>query len=190
MHERVTKGGQDDPYVVSGQRLQRVLAYAGVALCRACEQPITDGRVSVSGVTVIEVGVRVDPPTREIRIDGSRILTNPELITLMLHKPTEVVITMEDPEDHPIVAQYERDYLTEYPELPDSLHLVHVGRLDTEAEGPLLLFNDGKLFYRLTHPSFEIAKTHAATVEGRVESWIPCELRRDIELEDGEARTG
>ena len=188
MRERATKGGQDDPHVASGQRLQKVLAHAGVASRRACEQLIADGRVSVDGVTVTEAGVRVDPLTQEIRVDGSRILTNPELITLMLHKPAGVVTTMEDPEGRPTVAQYGRDYLTEHPELPDSLRLVHVGRLDTETEGLLLLSNDGELSHRLMHPSFEIAKTYVAIVEGQVEAWVPRKLRRGIELEDGEAR--
>ena len=188
MRERATKGGQDDPHVASGQRLQKVLAHAGVASRRACEQLIADGRVSVDGVTVTEAGVRVDPLTQDIRVDGSRILTNPELITLMLHKPAGVVTTMEDPEGRPTVAQYGRDYLAEHPELPDSLRLVHVGRLDTETEGLLLLSNDGELSHRLMHPSFEIAKTYVAIVEGQVEPWVPRKLRRGIELEDGEAR--
>ena len=188
MRERATKGGQDDPHVASGQRLQKVLAHAGVASRRACEQLIADGRVSVDGITVTEAGVRVDPLTQEIRVDGSRILTNPELITLMLHKPAGVVTTMEDPEGRPTVAQYGRDYLAEHPELPDSLRLVHVGRLDTETEGLLLLSNDGELSHRLMHPSFEIAKTYVAIVEGQVEPWVPRKLRRGIELEDGEAR--
>lgn len=188
MRERATKGGQDDPHVASGQRLQKVLAHAGVASRRACEQLIADGRVSVDGISVTEAGVRVDPLTQEIRVDGSRILTNPELITLMLHKPAGVVTTMEDPEGRPTVAQYGRDYLTEHPELPDSLRLVHVGRLDTETEGLLLLSNDGELSHRLMHPSFEIAKTYVAIVEGQVEPWVPRKLRRGIELEDGEAK--
>ena len=188
MRVRATKGGQDDPHVASGQRLQKVLAHAGVASRRACEQLIADGRVSVDGITVTEAGVRVDPLTQEIRVDGSRILTNPELITLMLHKPAGVVTTMEDPEGRPTVAQYGRDYLTEHPELPDSLRLVHVGRLDTETEGLLLLSNDGELSHRLMHPSFEIAKTYVAIVEGQVEPWVPRKLRRGIELEDGEAK--
>ena len=188
MRERATKGGQDDPHVASGQRLQKVLAHAGVASRRACEQLIADGRVSVDGITVTEAGVRVDPLTQEIRVDGSRILTNPELITLMLHKPAGVVTTMEDPEGRPTVAQYGHDYLAEHPELPDSLRLVHVGRLDTETEGLLLLSNDGELSHRLMHPSFEIAKTYVAIVEGQVEPWVPRKLRRGIELEDGEAK--
>ena len=188
MRERASKGGQDDPHVASGQRLQKVLAHAGVASRRACEQLIADGRVSVDGVTVTEPGVRVDPLTQEIRVDGSRIITNPELITLMLHKPAGVVTTREDPEGRPTVARYGHDYLAQHPELPGSLRLVHVGRLDTETEGLLLLSNDGELSHRLMHPSFEITKTYVAIVEGQVEPWVPRKLRRGIELEDGEAR--
>ena len=188
MRERATKGGQDDPHVASGQRLQKVLAHAGVASRRACEQLIADGRVSVDGISVTEAGVRVDPLTQEIRVDGSRILTNPELITLMLHKPAGVVTTMVVGVGWRSVAQYGRDYLAEHPELPDSLRLVHVGRLDTETEGLLLLSNDGELSHRLMHPSFEIAKTYVAIVEGQVEPWVPRKLRRGIELEDGEAK--
>ena len=188
MRERASKGGQDDPHVASGQRLQKVLAHAGVASRRACEQLIADGRVSVDGITVTEPGVRVDPLTQEIRVDGGRILTNPELITLMLHKPAGVVTTMEDPGGRPTVAQYGNDYLAQHPELPDSLRLVHVGRLDTETEGLLLLSNDGELSHRLMHPSFEISKTYVAIGEGQVEPWVPRKLRRGIELEDGEAR--
>ena len=86
------------------------------------------------------------------------------------------------------MAQYGHDYLAQHPELPDSLRLVHVGRLDTETEGLLLLSNDGELSHRLMHPSFEISKTYVAIVEGQVEPWVPRKLRRGIELEDGEAR--
>ncbi len=145
MRERASKGGQDDPHVASGQRLQKVLAHAGVASRRACEQLIADGRVSVDGITVTEPGVRVDPLTQEIRVTAAGSSPTPELITLMLHKPAGVVTTMEDPEGRPTVAQYGLDYLAEHPELPDSLRLVHVGRLDTETEGLLLLSNDGEL---------------------------------------------
>lgn len=188
MRERASKGGQDDPHVASGQRLQKVLAHAGLASRRACEQLIADGRVSVDGVTVTEPGVRVDPVAQEIRVDGSRVLTNPELVTLILHKPAGVVTTMEDPDGRPTVAQYGRDYLAQHSELPDSLRLVHVGRLDTETEGLLLLSNDGELSHRLMHPSFKIAKTYVAIVEGQVEPWVPRKLRRGIELEDGEVQ--
>lgn len=185
--ERTARGGRDDPHVDGGQRLQKVLAHAGVASRRASEQLITAGRVSVGGVTVWEPGLRVDPTAQEIRVDGHRILADPGLITIVLHKPAGVVTTMEDPGGRPTVAQYARRYLEDHPELPARARLVHVGRLDAETEGLLLLSNDGELSHRLMHPSFEIAKTYVAIVQGRVEPWVPRKLRRGIELEDGPA---
>ncbi len=181
----------DDPYVVGGQRLQKVLAHAGVGSRRVCEQLIAAGRVSVDGVRVTEPGVRVDPAIQEIRVDGSRVLTDPDVITIMLHKPTGVVTTMEDPEGRPTVAEYAERFLTEHAEQlggaekAAALRLVHVGRLDADTEGLLLLSNDGELTHRLTHPSYEVAKTYVAVVEGRVGAGLPQRLRRGVELEDG-----
>ncbi|MCR2052955.1 rRNA pseudouridine synthase [Actinomyces bowdenii] len=182
---RGARGGEQDPHVEGGQRLQKVLAHAGVASRRASEQLITAGRVSVAGVTVWEPGLRVDPAAQEIRVDGRRILADPGLITVLLHKPAGVVTTMEDPGGRPTVAQYAQRYLADHPELPAQARLVHVGRLDAETEGLLLLSNDGELSHRLMHPSFEIAKTYVAIVQGQVEPWVPRKLRRGIELEDG-----
>ena len=188
---RAARGGIDDPHVAGGERLQKVLAHAGVASRRACEALIASGRVSVDGVTVTGPGVRVDPAAQEIRVDGARVLTDPDVITVMLHKPAGVVTTMEDPEGRPTVAELGARWVAEHAaelESPGSIRLVHVGRLDTETEGLLLLSNDGELAHRLTHPSYEIAKTYVAIVEGRVEHWVPRKLRRGIELDDGEAR--
>lgn len=185
---RTGRGGRDDPHVAAGQRLQKVLAHAGVASRRASEQLIAEGRVSVAGVTVWEPGLRVDPTSQEIRVDGHRILADPGLITIVLHKPAGVVTTMEDPGGRPTVARYAQRYLEDHPELPAQARLVHVGRLDAETEGLLLLSNDGELSHRLMHPSFEIAKTYVAIVEGQVEAWVPRKLRRGIELEDGPAK--
>ncbi|NDR52630.1 pseudouridine synthase [Actinomyces sp. 565] len=188
------RGGRarpDDPYVVGGQRLQKVLAHAGVGSRRVCEQLIATGRVSVDGVRVTEPGVRVDPATQEIRVDGSRVLTDPDVITVMLHKPVGVVTTMEDPQGRPTVAEYTEQYLAEHaeqlggPEKASALRLVHVGRLDADTEGLLLLSNDGELTHRLTHPSYEVAKTYVAVVRGHVSSGLPSRLKRGIELEDG-----
>ena len=191
MRERATKGGQDDPHVASGQRLQKVLAHAGIASRRACEALIASGRVSVGGVTVTGAGVRVDPATQEIRVDGARVLTDPDVVTVMLHKPAGMVTTMEDPGGRPTVGEQGARWVTEHAdelESPESIRLVHVGRLDTETEGLLLLSNDGELAHRLMHPSYEIAKTYVAIVEGRVEHWVPRRLKRGIELDDGAAR--
>ncbi|QKD79704.1 MULTISPECIES: pseudouridine synthase [Actinomyces] len=198
---RASRGGEDDPHVDSGQRLQKVLAHAGVASRRACEAIIAQGRVSVDGVVVTEVGVRVDPARQEIRVDGSRILTNPDVLTVMLHKPAGVVTTMEDPEGRPTVAELGERYVAERAEelsqrggargadrgdgAGGRIRLVHVGRLDTDTEGLLLLSNDGELSHRLMHPSYEISKTYVAIVQGRVEPWVPRKLKRGIELEDG-----
>ena len=109
----------------------------------------------------------------------------------MLHKPAGVVTTMEDPQGRPTVAGLAERYLDEHAQelgVRERPRLVHVGRLDTQTEGLLLLSNDGELSHRLMHPSFEIAKTYVAIVEGQVEPWVPRKLRRGIELEDGEAK--
>lgn len=185
---RASRGGSEDPHVSGGQRLQKVLAHAGVASRRACEGLIAAGRVSVDGVTVTEVGLRIDPLTQEVRVDGSRILTDPDVVTVVLHKPAGVVTTMDDPDGRPTVAEYGRRWVDEHAselDAPESIRLVHVGRLDTETEGLILLSNDGELSHRLMHPSYEIAKTYVAIVEGKVEPWVPRKLRRGIELEDG-----
>ena len=186
---RAARGGADDPYVAGGERLQKVLAHAGVASRRSCERLIAEGRVSVDGVVVTEVGVRVDPVAQEIRVDGSRILTDPDVLTVVLNKPAGVVTTMEDPDGRPTVAEYAQRYLAERGAAGEpasgTVRLVHVGRLDTETEGLLLLSNDGELSHRLMHPSYEIAKTYVAIVEGEVERWVPRKLRRGIELDDG-----
>ncbi|WP_194948070.1 pseudouridine synthase [Actinomyces trachealis] len=189
--KRASRGGEDDPHVEHGERLQKVLAHAGVASRRACEQIIAAGRVSVDGVTVTEAGLRVDPSNQKIRVDGQRILTNPEVVTLLFHKPAGVVTTMEDPQGRPTVGDYARRWVVEHSEelaATGEVRLVHVGRLDTETEGLLLLSNDGELSHRLMHPSFEIAKTYVAIVEGIVEPWVPRKLRRGIELDDGLAQ--
>ncbi|WP_250707801.1 pseudouridine synthase [Actinomyces sp. 217892] len=188
---RSGRGGEADPHVEDGERLQKVLAHAGVASRRACEDLIASGRVSVDGVVVTEVGVRVDPTAQEIRVDGTRILTNPDVITVLLHKPAGVVTTMEDPQGRPTIAELAERYVAEHAdeiEHPDSVRLVHVGRLDAETEGLILLSNDGELSHRLMHPRYEISKTYVAIVEGEVEHWVPRKLRRGIELEDGPAQ--
>ncbi|MDU0347930.1 pseudouridine synthase [Actinomyces sp. MRS3W] len=183
--------GAADPYTVGGERLQKVLAHAGVASRRVCEELIAAGRVSVDGVRVTEPGVRVNPATQEIRVDGSRVLTDPDILTIMLHKPAGVVTTMDDPEGRPTVAEFAERYLAEHADelggaaKTAALRLVHVGRLDAETEGLLLLSNDGELTHRLTHPSYEVAKTYVAIVEGHVAPWVPRKLKRGIELEDG-----
>ncbi|ALC99155.1 MFS transporter [Actinomyces sp. oral taxon 414] len=184
-------GGAKDPHVPGGERLHKVLAHAGVASRRACEGLIAAGRVSVDGVVVTDQGVRVDPATQVIRVDGSRIIADPDILTVVLHKPAGVVTTMADPDGRPTVADFARRHLQAHAgdiAHPERVRLVHVGRLDTDTEGLLLLSNDGELAHRLMHPGYEIPKTYVAIVTGRVEPWAARKLRRGIELEDGPAR--
>jgi 23S rRNA pseudouridine2605 synthase len=159
-----------------GVRLQKVLAAAGLGSRRACEELITAGRVTVNGAVARELGVRVDPARDAIHVDGLRVQLDPTLVTLALHKPVGVVSTMHDPRGRPSLEAYVADR----PE-----RLFHVGRLDADTSGLLLLTNDGELGHRLTHPSYEIPKTYVATVQGRVERGLGKRLRAGVELEDG-----
>ena len=188
---RSPRGGAGDPHVPGGERLHKVLAHAGVASRRACEGLIAAGRVSVDGTVVTDQGVRVDPAAQVIRVDGSRIIADPDILTVVLHKPAGVVTTMADPDGRPTVADFARRHLQAHAgdiAHPERVRLVHVGRLDTDTEGLLLLSNDGELAHRLMHPGYEIPKTYVAIVTGRVEPWAARKLRRGIELEDGPAR--
>lgn len=171
---RASGGG--DVHDPEGVRLQKVLAGAGLGSRRACEELIAAGRVSVNGQVVRELGVRVDPRTAVLHVDGRRIQLDTSLVTLALNKPAGVVSTMSDERGRPSLAQYVADR----PE-----RLFHVGRLDAETEGLLLLTNDGELANRLAHPSHGVPKTYLATVAGRVRPAVGKQLRQGIELEDG-----
>ncbi|MGC5617297.1 pseudouridine synthase [Georgenia sp. Z1491] len=168
-----------DPHTPEGVRLQKVLAGAGVASRRASEELIAAGRVSVDGTIVRELGTRVDPATAVIHVDGSRVQLDDTLLTLALNKPRGVVSTMDDPDGRASLAQYVEGR-TE--------RLFHVGRLDADSEGLILLSNDGELAHRLTHPSYEVPKTYLATVEGRIAKAVSAQLREGLELEDGFVR--
>ncbi|WP_127129109.1 pseudouridine synthase [Georgenia sp. SYP-B2076] len=173
----MNENGKDrDVHVPGGVRLQKVLASAGLGSRRACEDIISTGRVTVDGQVVRELGVRVDPATAVIHVDGMRVQLDDSMVTVALNKPAGVVSTMDDPDGRPSLAQYVADR----PE-----RLFHVGRLDAETEGLLLLTNDGELAHRLTHPSYEVLKTYLATVEGRVPRGMAQQLKKGIELEDG-----
>lgn len=156
-------------------RLQKVMASAGVGSRRYCEELISAGRVEVNEKGVYP-GMRVDPRVDVIRVDGRRIPTAPDLVHLALNKPAGVVSTMSDPHGRPSLA----DYVAERPE-----RLFHVGRLDAETEGLILLTNDGELAHRLTHPSYEVAKTYLAEVPGPVPRTVIRRIRDGIELDDG-----
>lgn len=159
--------------------MQKVLASAGFGSRRACENLISAGRVSVGGIVVREQGLRVDPSTAVITVDGERINVRSDLVYLALNKPRGVLSTMSDPDGRPTVG----DYVAERPE-----RLFHVGRLDADSEGLLLMTNDGELAHRLTHPSFGIQKTYLAAVPGPVPRDLGKRLRAGIELDDGPVR--
>jgi 23S rRNA pseudouridine2605 synthase len=162
-----------------GIRLQKVLAAAGLGSRRACEVLIAEGRVSVDGQIVREQGMRVDPGTAVIRVDTMRINTASDRVYLALNKPAGMVTAMTDPEGRPSVG----DLVANRKE-----RLFHVGRLDADTEGLLLLTNDGELAHRLSHPSFEVPKTYLAEVLGPVARDVGRRLREGVDLEDGVVR--
>jgi 23S rRNA pseudouridine2605 synthase len=162
-----------------GIRLQKVLAAAGVGSRRACDELIAQGRVEVGGVTVREMGVRVDPDTSVIKVDGVRVSVGTRTVHLALNKPIGVVSTMSDDKGRPSVGDYVRSR---------DQRLFHVGRLDADTEGLLLLTNDGDLAHRLAHPSYEVPKTYLAEVTGPIAKDVSRRLKAGIELEDGLAR--
>jgi 23S rRNA pseudouridine2605 synthase len=161
----------------AGVRLQKVLAAAGIASRRASEVLISEGRVEVNSEVVLEQGRRVDPEHDVIRVDGSRIPPPRRHRYLALNKPRGVVATMSDPEGRRTVADLIAPHSTE--------RLFHVGRLDTDTEGLLILTNDGDFAHRLAHPSFQVPKTYIAEVNGAVGEQTLRRLRRGISLEDG-----
>lgn len=167
---------KNDPHVDSGIRLQKVISQAGVASRRHAEILITSGRVRVDDKVVRKLGTRVDPSRQVIHVDGERLLLDTESLTIALNKPVGVVSTMDDPEGRSCLADYTQDY---------NQRLFHVGRLDTDTAGLILLTNDGELAHRLMHPSFEIPKTYVATVPGEVPRGLRKKMLRGIELEDG-----
>lgn len=159
-----------------GIRLQKVLSRAGIASRRAAEEMIADGRVTVNGEEVTEMGRRVDPDTAVIRVDGRRVAVREDLEYLALNKPRGMHTTMSDEQGRPCVG----DLVAEHGQ-----RLFHVGRLDADTEGLLLLTNDGDLAHKLTHPSFGIAKRYVAEVPGPVPKDLGKTLRSGIELDDG-----
>ena len=162
-----------------GVRLQKVLAAAGIGSRRACEEMIAQGRVEVDGRVVREQGLRVDPRRAVVRVDGERVPTAPDTVVLALNKPRGVVTAMTDDLGRPCVG----DYVTERTE-----RLFHVGRLDSDTEGLLLLTNDGVLAQHLAHPSHGVAKTYVALVPGPIPRDVGRQLRAGIELDYGPAK--
>lgn len=170
---------QHDVHVADGVRLQKVLAGAGLGSRRACEELIAKGRVEVNGAIVRELGVRIDPQRAVVHVDGLRVQLDSSLVTMALNKPLGVVSTMHDPEGRPSLDQYVANR-------PD--RLFHIGRLDAESEGLLLLSNDGELAHRLAHPKYQVPKTYLVNATGRVRASHGKDLLAGIELDDGPAR--
>ena len=165
-----------------GVRLQKVLSQAGIASRRNAERMILDGRVEVDGRIVTELGTRVDPDSADIRVDGSRLVLDQSMVYLAVNKPVGMHSTMSDDRGRPCIGD-----LIEH-RVRGNAALFHVGRLNADTEGLLLLTNDGELAHRLMHPSFEVPKTYLATVEGSVPRGLGKALREGIELDDGPAR--
>lgn len=160
-----------------GVRLQKVLAQAGLGSRRACELLIDDGRVEVNGKVVVEQGMRVDPDTAVIRVDGSRIPPPRRHSYVLFNKPRGVVATMDDPEGRTTISDYLGRRAKD--------RLFHVGRLDTPTEGLILLTNDGEFAQRMAHPSYVVTKTYVAEVLGVVENKTLRRLTKGLLLEDG-----
>jgi 23S rRNA pseudouridine2605 synthase len=171
--DRPTGDPDDDR---EGERLQKVLARAGVGSRRVCEDMIDEGRISVNGKVVTVQGMRVDPATVVIAIDGRRIDITNDKITYAMNKPFGVITAMSDDRNRPTVGDMVGDL---------AKGLVHVGRLDQDTEGLLLLTTDGELAHRLAHPSYEVRKTYLAQVSGSVPRDMARRLRAGVELDDG-----
>ncbi|QXE37576.1 rRNA pseudouridine synthase [Streptomyces sp. GMY02] len=161
-----------------GERLQKVLARAGMGSRRACEELIEQSRVEVNGKIVVEQGMRVDPEKDEIKVDGLTVATQSYLF-FALNKPAGVVSTMEDPDGRQSLGDYVTNRET---------RLFHVGRLDTETEGIILLTNHGELAHRLTHPKYGVKKIYLAAIQGPLPRDLGKRLKDGIQLEDGYAK--
>jgi 23S rRNA pseudouridine2605 synthase len=159
-----------------GERLQKVLARAGVGSRRVVENMVDQGRISVNGRTVVVQGMRVDPERDKIAVDGVRIELRDDRVTYALNKPAGVITAMSDDRNRPTVGDMVGDLAP---------GLVHVGRLDQDTEGLLLVTNDGELAHRLAHPSYEVKKTYLAQVSGSIPRDLARRLRAGVALEDG-----
>ena len=165
-----------------GERLQKVLAKAGVASRRHAEILIDAGRVEVNGKVITKQGVKVNPSVDVIRVDGVRVNVNEEQEYFVLNKPRGMQSTMSDDLGRPCVG----DVVSE--KVAAGQRLFHVGRLDADTEGLLILTNDGELANRLMHPKYEVTKTYLATVLGEADRKLVRKLKEGIELDDGLAK--
>lgn len=174
-YSRANKAHEDSANAI---RLQKVLAQAGFGSRRKCEQIITEGRVEVDGELVTELGSRVDPSSQKIRVDGSRIHINNRHITLALNKPKKVLSTMDDPKGRFTL----RDIIGDKYE-----RVFHMGRLDYDSEGLILMTDDGELSQHVMHPRYEVSKTYIATLEGKIGGNVCRRLvTQGVRLDDGQ----
>jgi 23S rRNA pseudouridine2605 synthase len=157
-------------------RLQKLLAMSGVASRRKCEELMLGGEVEVDGEIVTRLGTKVDPRTAVIRVSGKRLPPVSPNVYLVLNKPRGVVSTMSDPEGRKTLTDFVADRAE---------RLFHVGRLDTDTSGLILLTNDGEFAHRMAHPSYEVDKTYVAEVEGEVTKATLEQLKAGVTLEDG-----
>lgn len=160
-------------------RLNKIIADAGITSRRGADELIADGRVTVDGRPIRELGAKIDPDNHKVAVDGETIERSLTKSYLVLHKPKGVLSTMYDPEGRPSLA----DFIDLRKE-----RLFHVGRLDKDSEGLILLTNDGDLTFRATHPSFGLEKTYIIEFEGRLETGVDKVLLKGVELEDGMGR--
>lgn len=160
-------------------RLNKIIADAGIASRRAADQLILEGRVSVDGQVVLELGNKFDPEISDIKVDGESLNVNKSKTYLAFHKPPGVISTMSDPEGRSNLGDYFKDRKD---------RLYHVGRLDKDSEGLILLTNDGELAHRATHPSYGLEKRYLVEIEGEFNKQLSDQLLQGVRLEDGLAR--
>lgn len=157
------------------ERLQKVLAHAGVASRRESEEWIKKGRVKVNGQVVTALGVKVDPSRDKIEVDG-KIIHSERKRTFLFYKPMRVITSMHDPQGRKVVADFFR-------EIPERVY--PVGRLDYDTEGLLIVTNDGELAQKLVHPRYEVDKVYLATVKGKTSTHALKKLSDGVMLDDG-----
>ena len=164
---------------MSLSRLNKIIADAGIASRRAADQLILEGRVSVDGEIIIELGGKYDPEINDVKVDGESLIINKSKTYLAFHKPAGIISTMSDPEGRANLGDYFKDRKD---------RLYHVGRLDKDSEGIILLTNDGDLAHRATHPSYGLEKRDLVEVEGEFNKQMSDQLLQGVRLEDGLAR--
>ena len=157
------------------ERLQKIIARAGICSRRRAEELICQGHVAVNGQVVTELGIQVAPDAARITVHGKPLHFEEEKVYILLHKPRGYVTTLSDPQGRPIVSDLLKKFV--------KTRLFPVGRLDLDSEGALLMTNDGALAHRILHPKFEVKKTYEATVQGRPKTQDLHRLEQGIVLD-------